>query len=122
MLSYIEKGYLDELFNRGGYVLDFSTNDFDEFTFQSIGIRLCEKYHLSKGKSLKEFTNEGDSYKIAKLYKDLLEFYSVYFSDEIEENKKIIEELHSNLYTLSVKILLIENYQIAQILCQNQKF
>lgn len=122
MLSYIEKGYLDELFNRGGYVLDFSTNDFDEFTFQSIGIRLCEKYHLSKGKSLKEFTNEGDSYKIAKLYKDLLEFYSVYFSDEIEENKKIIEELHSNLYTLSVKILLIENYQIAQILCQKQKF
>lgn len=122
MLSYIEKGYLDELFNRGGYVLDFSTNDFDEFTFQSIGIRLCEKYHLSKGKSLREFTNEGDSYKIAKLYKDLLEFYSVYFSDEIEENKKKIEELHSNLYTLSVKILLIENYQIAQILCQKQKF
>lgn len=122
MLSYIEKGYLDELFNRAGYVLDFSTNDFDEFTFQSIGIRLCEKYHLSKGKSLREFTNEGDSYKIAKLYKDLLEFYSVYFSDEIEENKKIIEELHSNLYTLSVKILLIENYQIAQILCQKQKF
>lgn len=122
MLSYIEKGYLDELFNRGGYVLDFSTNDFDEFTFQSIGIRLCEKYHLSKGKSLREFTNEGDSYKIAKLYKDLLEFYSVYFSDEIEENKKIIEELLLNLYTLSVKILLIENYQIAQILCQKQKF
>lgn len=29
MLSYIEKGYLDELFNRGGYVLDFSTNHFD---------------------------------------------------------------------------------------------
>lgn len=122
MLSYIEKGYLDELFNRGGYVLDFSTNDFDEFTFQSIGIRLCEKYHLSKGKSLREFTNEGDSYKIAKLYKDLLEFYSVYFSDEIEENKKNNKELHSNLYTLSVKILLIENYQIAQILCQKQKF
>ncbi|KXB72278.1 hypothetical protein [Peptoniphilus sp. DNF00840] len=122
MLSYIEKGYLDELFNRGGYVLDFSTNDFDEFTFQSIGIRLCEKYHLSKGKSLREFTNEGDSYKIAKLYKDLLEFYSVYFSDEIEENKKIIEELLLNLYILSVKILLIENYQIAQILCQKQKF
>ena len=69
MLSYIEKRYLDELFNRDGYVLDFSTNAFDEFTFQNIGIRLCEKYHLSKGKSLREFTNEGDSYKIAKLYK-----------------------------------------------------
>lgn len=50
MLSYIEKGHLDELFNRDGYVLDFSTNGFDEFTFQSIGIRLCEKYCLSKGK------------------------------------------------------------------------
>lgn len=117
MLCYIEKRYLDELFNRDGYVLDFSTNDFDEFTFQSIGLRLCEKYHLSKGKSLREFTNEGDYYKIAKLYKDLLEFYSVYFSYEIEENKKIIEELHLRLYTLSVKILLIESYQIAPILC-----
>lgn len=39
MLSYIEKGYLDELFNRDGYVLDFSTNGFDEFTFQSIKYR-----------------------------------------------------------------------------------
>lgn len=122
MLSYIEKGYLDELFNRGGYVLDFSTNDFDEFKFQSIGIRLCEKYHLSKGKSLREFTNEGDSYKIAKLYNDLLEYYSVYFSDELEKNKKIIEELSLNLYTTSVKILLFESYQIAQILFQKQKF
>ena len=88
MLSYIEKGYLDELFNRDGYVLDFSTNGFDEFTFQIIGIRLCEKYCLSKGKSLREFTNTEDPYKIDKLYNDLLEYYSVYFSDELEENKK----------------------------------
>lgn len=88
MLSYIEKGYLDELFNRGGYVLDFSTNDFDEFPFQSIGIKLCEKYRLSKGKSLREFTNTEDSYKIAKLYNDLLEFYSLRCSDEIDNAHK----------------------------------
>ncbi|WP_236571955.1 hypothetical protein [Streptococcus suis] len=122
MLNYIEKGYLDELFNRDGYVLDFSTNGFDEFTFQSIGIRLCEKYCLSKGKSLREFTNTEDPYKIAKLYNDLLEYYSVYFSDELEKDKKIIEELPLNLYTTSVKILLFESYQITQILFQKQKF
>ena len=101
MLSYIEKGYLDELFNRDGYVLDFSTNGFDEFTFQSIGIRLCEKYCLSKGKSLREFTSTEYPYEISKLYNYLLEYYSVYFSDELEENKKIIEELPLNLYELS---------------------
>ena len=53
---------------------------------------------------------------------DLLEYYSMYFSDELEKNKKIIEELPLNLYTTSAKILLFESYQIAQILIQKQKF
>ena len=30
----IEKGGFLKLFNRGGYVLDFSTNDFDTFTME----------------------------------------------------------------------------------------
>ena len=32
MLNGIEKGAFHKLFNRGGYVLDFSTNEFDVFT------------------------------------------------------------------------------------------
>ena len=43
----IEKGGFLKLFNRGGYVLDFSTNDFDSFTMESIGVPLCQKYQMS---------------------------------------------------------------------------
>lgn len=43
------------LFNRGGYVLDFSNNSFDTFTFLSVGIAIQETYGLSKGKSLRAF-------------------------------------------------------------------
>ena len=44
LLSNVEKGALVKLFNRNGYVLDFSTSDFDAFTLDSIGEALCEKY------------------------------------------------------------------------------
>ena len=49
MISYIERTYFNDLLNRGGYVLDFSTYRFDEFTSHSVGIALCETYNLSKG-------------------------------------------------------------------------
>ena len=40
MISYIERTYFNDLLNRGGYVLDFSTYRFDEFTLHSVGIAL----------------------------------------------------------------------------------
>ena len=58
-LSKIEVGTFLKLFNRGGYVLDFSTNDFDVFTLGSIGVALCDKYKMSKGKSLTAYLNEA---------------------------------------------------------------
>jgi len=64
MISYIERTYFNDLLNRGGYVLDFSTYRFDEFTLHSVGTALCEKYNLSKGKSLNEFINEEESEKM----------------------------------------------------------
>ena len=36
MISYIERTYFNDLLNRGGYVLDFSTYRFDEFTLHSV--------------------------------------------------------------------------------------
>lgn len=36
-----EEGTFLMLFNRDGYVLNFSTNDFDVFTMNSIGEALC---------------------------------------------------------------------------------
>ena len=41
-----EKGAFLKLFNRGGYVLDFTTPDFNAFTLDSVGVALCQKYLL----------------------------------------------------------------------------
>ena len=88
MISYIERTYFNDLLNRGGYVLDFSTYRFDEFTLHSVGTALCEKYNLSKGKSLNEFINEEDNDKVVKLLDDLLEYYEVRYSLEIESDDR----------------------------------
>ncbi|WOB47655.1 hypothetical protein NX757_04745 [Veillonella atypica] len=58
MITNIEKQYFISLLNRDGYVLDFSTNSFNVFTINSIGIALCNHYGLSKGKSLEAFLVE----------------------------------------------------------------
>jgi hypothetical protein len=88
MDNFIEKQYFNDLFNRGGYVLDFTTKDFDDFTLQSVGIALCKTYNLPKGKSLKQFMNEGKPNLVIKLLDDLLNYYSVRFSSEIESGEK----------------------------------
>ena len=68
-------GTLLSLFNRDGYVLDFSTNAFDVFTMQSIGVSLCEKYKLSKGKSLVAYLNNSTYENQEKLLCDLFNYY-----------------------------------------------
>ena len=85
-LSQIEKGIFMKLFNRGGYVLNFSTNDFDVFTLESIGIALCENYKQSKGKSLMAYISEASDIDIIKLLKDMLEYYEAHYEYEIEND------------------------------------
>ena len=46
--------------------------------FNSIGIRLCEKYGLSKGKSLEAFCNEAQQEDGFKLLSDLMDYYVGY--------------------------------------------
>lgn len=95
-INNIEKGAFVKLFNRGGYVLDFSTPDFDAFTMNSIGVALCQKYGLSKGKSLISYTDEAGENEIIKLCTDLLQYYETLYpnyANEIENNKEI-----ANLY------------------------
>lgn len=48
-MTGIEKGCFLRLFNRGGYVLNFTTDSFDTFTKSSVGVALCARYGLSKG-------------------------------------------------------------------------
>lgn len=43
-VTFLEKEPFLRLFNRNGYVLDFGTERFDDFTQESIGVRLCDKY------------------------------------------------------------------------------
>ena len=83
-LSEIDKGLFVSLFNRGGYVLDFSTASFDTFTLQSVGVALCARYDLSKGKSLVAYINEAPSDQASKLLCDLFEYYEAHYFEEVE--------------------------------------
>lgn len=92
VFSLVEKGTFLKLFNRGGYVLDFSTNDFDIFTMESVGVALCEKYQMSKGKSLTAFINSASDEDCVKLLYDLLEHYEANYENEY---KKEVDEENS---------------------------
>lgn len=106
-LEPLEIGAFMGLFNRGGYVLDFSTNDFDVFTMECVGVALCQKYQMSKGKSLLAFMHDfavTNDLKI-KLMQDLFAYYENEYlcgwrSDEeyrtrYEKCKEIIRSLSS---------------------------
>lgn len=84
LLTNVEKSALVRLFNRGGYVLDFSTYDFNAFTFNSIGVALCQKYGVSKGASLNMYISEACDENVAKLLVDLFDYYELTYSAEIE--------------------------------------
>jgi hypothetical protein len=88
MLSNIEKGCFLTLFIRDGYVLDFSTADFDNFTKQSVGIPLCNHYGKSKGKSLAAYINGANDADAKILLFDLLEYYETYFGPEYDPEQK----------------------------------
>ena len=73
-MTEIEKGCFLRLFNRGGYVLNFTTDSFDAFTKSSVGVALCARYGLSKGKSLTAYIEEAPPEDASKLLCDLFEF------------------------------------------------
>lgn len=74
-MTNMEKGAFLKLFNRSGYVLDFTTPDFNAFTLDSVGVALCQKYQLSKGKSLIAYIDEASDDNVFKLLTDLLRYY-----------------------------------------------
>lgn len=117
MISQIEKGLFAQLFNRCGYVLDFSTADFDSFTLSSIGVQLCSKYHLSKGKSLMAYIAEAPESNVIKLFADLMLHYetSVYAF----ENETASGGAYERIYKQCKKIL--EREQGANVLVEVTK-
>ena len=92
MITKREEGTFLMLFNRSGYVLDFSTNDFDVFTTNSVGEALCAKYGLSKGKSLVTYLNSASDENRIKLISDLFHYYEN--NMEYEYNKNYEEDLY----------------------------
>lgn len=89
MINEIEKGVFLSLFNRNGYVLNFSTASFDVFTSSSIGIALCAKYGLSKGKSLAAFCEEANEKDVFTLFSDLIDYYETYCISNDSEKRFI---------------------------------
>lgn len=85
-LTQIEIGTFLKLFNRSGYVLDFSTNDFDVFTMNSIGVALCQQYGMSKGKSLTAYINNASDEDKVTLISDLFKYYEVNMEYEFNKN------------------------------------
>lgn len=90
-IDLVDKSVLPAFFNAGGYVLDFNTEKFDQFTSQSVGIALCSYYNykLSKGKSLESFTTYGETAKVVKLYDDLIRYYEVHFAEQLHADPAI---------------------------------
>ena len=87
-LSKKDEGAFLMLFNRGGYVLNFTTNEFDVFTTKSIGVALCATYQMSKGKSLVAFLNKASDEERTKLLTDLFTYYEENMEYEFNENYK----------------------------------
>lgn len=132
-LTKIEVVTFLKLFNRNGYVLDFSTSDFDIFTTESIGVALCNKYKMSKGKSLESFVNEASDEDVIKLLKDLLDYYEEKYEKEFtqEANEETYEyfgynaeyaRLHKKCRTYIDKILNISTPLIANAVDLQVKF
>ena len=86
-MNKVEVGGFLRLYNRHGYVLDFSTSSFDAFTLGSVGVALCQKYELSKGASLTAFCSEALETEVDKLLFDLLEYYEFHCIDNYGEDK-----------------------------------
>ena len=87
-MNNTEKGIFLKLFNRDGYVLDFSTSEFDTFTMESVGVALCAHYGMSKGKSLNAYINESSDEQSNKLLLDLLKYYELQYPNfEKERNR-----------------------------------
>lgn len=103
VISSMEKGLFLSFFNRNGYVLNFSTNDFDNFTQESIGVALCQNYQMSKGKSLTAYSNEASEPEVLKLFIDLFDHYEL--SSMIENEEKY----HTTYHTKYTKLKPIVN-------------
>jgi len=91
------------------------------FTKDSVGVALCEKYHLSKGQSLSSFLNEADESLVIKLIVDLFEHYEFRYDDEISSTDRYAK-LYQKCKPIYERIKTLNNTQIAGIDNIKEKF
>ncbi len=113
VLTPVEKGLFLKLFNRGGYVLNFLTNDFDVFTMESVGVALCAHYGMSKGKSLMAYINEASEDDSIKLIRDLFDYYEAQY--ESEYNKEYED---NDVFSFSIHPQYDEDYSRLYYKCK----
>ena len=85
LLSKAEIRVCLNFFNQGGWVLDFSTEQLDNFTSEVVGIPICETYGLSKGKSLEAYVKNAPEYNSIKLFASLMEHYELSIDFDLDK-------------------------------------
>ena len=115
-MKEVDKEYFFKLFFLNSGVLFFSVDGLDNFTQESIGVAVCEKYKLSKCKTIIAFCNEYPDEDIIKLFSDLLDYYekhcrnnNSYIDDENQEKyfqecKKIIQSYY-DLNNINITVI-----------------
>ena len=112
-ISKKDEGAFLKLFIRYGYVLNFSTNEFDVFTTNSIGVALCDTYRMSKGKSLVAYLDIASDEDRTKLLSDLFIYYeenmeyefNENFTDDLGKENSRYDEKYAKLYQQCKAIL-----------------
>ncbi len=97
-------------FNQGGYVLDFTSQELNNFTYSVVNVALCAEYGLSKGKSLEAYVDQAEDSDIIKLFSELLKYYEA--SPMIEEDKKTNLEKFNQYQSCKNIVLRFENSDI----------
>ena len=110
-MKQIEKELFIKLFNRHGYMLDFSTYKFDQFTRASVGVALCEKYGMSKGQSFERFLLEAPTELSNKLLIDLLEYYELSYPDYEKEKSTNFANIYAKCKIIIEKIQKTSSYR-----------
>lgn len=99
-MTQVERGLFIKLFNRGGYVLNFSTNDFDTFTMESVGVAVCSKYKMSKGRSLLAYIEGAKNSETDKLLHDLFDYYETHYESEYTKDFHQTMRCHSPTHSI----------------------
>ncbi len=105
-IKMLDKRILEDLFDRGGYVLDFSNRTFSEF-FRENGINIDQDKYLINGTSkmnrLRAFWQLEQDKTVGKIIFELLDYGlavgELKEGDELENGKKIASRLTGQNYS-----------------------